>query len=96
MADNLLCEIYEYLHISGSTPPKYIRYYQYIINNLLCVYVVSCLFSFIGHSMGNLVIRRLLDKEEMGPLLDKLSVYVSLCGPHLGSLVYTSGFVQAG
>lgn len=46
--------------------------------------------------MGNLVIRRLLDKEEMGPLLDKLSVFVSLCSPHLGSLVYTSGFVQAG
>ena len=53
-------------------------------------------FSFIGHSMGNLIIRRILDREEMRPLLHKLSVFVSLCGPHLGSLVYTSGLVQAG
>ena len=51
--------------------------------------------SFVGHSLGNIVIRTALTRPAMAPLLPRMHTYISLAGPHLGShhaaspLVYT-------
>ncbi|KAL4235935.1 hypothetical protein ACF0H5_004324 [Mactra antiquata] len=52
--------------------------------------------SFIGHSLGTIIIRSALTHPEMQPLLCKLWTFLSLSGPHLGTLYNTSGLVNAG
>ena len=48
----------------------------------------GCRVSFIGHSMGGLVIRKALESVELKPMLTKLYLYISLATPHLG-MYYT-------
>ena len=52
--------------------------------------------SFIGHSLGNLIIRSALARQEMATLLPKLHTFLSLSGPHLGTLYNSSGLVNMG
>ena len=53
-------------------------------------YIVTCLvqpshISFIGSSLGNIVIRCLLTRPKMAPYLSQLHTFISICGPHLGA-----------
>lgn len=41
--------------------------------------------SFIGSSLGNVVIRCLLTRPKMTPYLSLLHTFISICGPHLGA-----------
>ncbi|XP_066272804.1 protein FAM135A-like isoform X1 [Branchiostoma lanceolatum] len=50
--------------------------------------------SFIGHSLGNIIIRSVLTRPEMVPFLDKLHTLLSLSGPHLGTLYNNSALVN--
>jgi triacylglycerol esterase/lipase EstA (alpha/beta hydrolase family) len=50
--------------------------------------------SFIGHSMGGLIIRSALGF--ITHLHKNLHAYVSICSPHLGYLYTASKLVQAG
>ncbi|ESO07989.1 hypothetical protein HELRODRAFT_75112 [Helobdella robusta] len=52
--------------------------------------------SFIGHSLGNIIIRSALTRREMAPLLPRLHTFLSLSGPHLGMLFNNSGLVNMG
>lgn len=52
--------------------------------------------SFVGHSLGNLIIRSALSRSEMTHLLPKLHTFLSLSGPHLGTLYNNSGLVNMG
>ena len=52
--------------------------------------------SFVGHSLGNLIIRSALTRLDMAPLLPKLYTMLSLSGPHLGTLYNSSGLVNMG
>ncbi|XP_060562214.1 protein FAM135B-like [Ruditapes philippinarum] len=52
--------------------------------------------SFIGHSLGTIIIRSALTNVEMIPLLPKLYTFLSLSGPHLGTLYNNSGLVNMG
>ncbi|KAG7188299.1 hypothetical protein KM043_007960 [Ampulex compressa] len=52
--------------------------------------------SFIGHSLGTIIIRSALTRPELRPLLPRLHTFLSLSGPHLGTLYNTSGLVNAG
>ncbi|CAL1271736.1 unnamed protein product [Larinioides sclopetarius] len=52
--------------------------------------------SFIGHSLGNIIIRSALTRPEMKPYLCKLHTFLSLSGPHLGTLYNSSGLVNMG
>lgn len=52
--------------------------------------------SFIGHSAGAVIIRAALTSHLMAPLLCRLHMFLSLCGPHLGSLYGDSAVVGAG
>lgn len=45
--------------------------------------------SFIGHSVGGLIIRKSLESELLKPLLPKLHLYMSLASPHLGTHIFS-------
>ncbi|XP_049275862.1 protein FAM135A-like [Rhipicephalus sanguineus] len=52
--------------------------------------------SFIGFSMGNVIIRSALAKAELQPLHRFLHTFLSLCGPHVGTVFNTSMVVNMG
>ena len=52
--------------------------------------------SFVGHSLGTIIIRSALSRPQMRPLLPKLHTFLSLSGPHLGTLYNSSGLVNMG
>ncbi len=51
--------------------------------------------SFIGHSLGNLIIRSTVAHEDFKPFIGKLHTYLSLSAPHLGTL-YSSNLINMG
>ncbi|XP_027624051.1 protein FAM135A isoform X13 [Tupaia chinensis] len=52
--------------------------------------------SFIGHSLGNLIIRSVLTRPRFKYYLDRLHTFLSLSGPHLGTLYNSSALVNTG
>ncbi|XP_053314651.1 protein FAM135A isoform X2 [Spea bombifrons] len=52
--------------------------------------------SFIGHSLGNLIIRSVLSRPRFRCYLGKLHTFLSLSGPHLGTLYNSSALVNTG
>ncbi|XP_023944853.2 uncharacterized protein LOC112050742 isoform X2 [Bicyclus anynana] len=52
--------------------------------------------SFVGHSLGTIIIRSALARPQMKPFLGILHTFLSLSGPHLGTLYNSSGLVNAG
>ena len=51
--------------------------------------------SFIGHSLGNIVIRSLMTRPGFAHLQHKLHLFLSICGPHLGTR-FQNGLVSMG
>lgn len=54
------------------------------------------LLSFVGHSLGNILIRMALTRPGLAPYLGRMHTYLSLAGPHLGSHHSLSTVVSAG
>ncbi|XP_029779624.1 protein FAM135B isoform X2 [Suricata suricatta] len=52
--------------------------------------------SFIGHSLGNIIIRSVLTRPRFRYYLSKLHTFLSLSGPHLGTLYNNSTLVSTG
>ncbi|XP_026477254.1 protein FAM135A-like [Ctenocephalides felis] len=52
--------------------------------------------SFVGHSLGTIIVRSALARPQMRPLLPRLHTFLSLSGPHLGTLYNSSGLVNMG
>ncbi|KAG8441591.1 hypothetical protein GDO86_010683 [Hymenochirus boettgeri] len=52
--------------------------------------------SFIGHSLGNIIIRSVLTRPRFRCYLNKLHTFLSLSGPHLGTLYSNSTLVSTG
>ncbi|MED6173783.1 hypothetical protein PIB30_062879 [Stylosanthes scabra] len=52
--------------------------------------------SFVGHSIGNLIIRTAIAESIMEPFLRYLYTYVSLSGPHLGYLYSSNSLFNSG
>jgi predicted esterase len=52
--------------------------------------------SFIGHSLGNLVVRATVSHTRFERYKSLLYTYLSLSGPHLGTLFNSSGLVNMG
>uniref|UniRef100_W5LCY1 Family with sequence similarity 135 member B n=1 Tax=Astyanax mexicanus TaxID=7994 RepID=W5LCY1_ASTMX len=52
--------------------------------------------SFIGHSLGNVIIRSVLTRPRFRCYLRKLHTFLSLSGPHLGTLFNSSTLVSTG
>jgi hypothetical protein len=53
-------------------------------------------FSFVGHSLGNLVVRSTVSHARFERYRTLLYTYLSLSGPHLGTLFNSSGLVNMG
>nr|XP_061808541.1 protein FAM135B-like [Nerophis lumbriciformis] len=52
--------------------------------------------SFIGHSLGNVIIRSVLTRPRFRCYLPRLHTFLSLSGPHLGTLYNNSTLVSTG
>ncbi|WZY97364.1 hypothetical protein YC2023_069693 [Brassica napus] len=52
--------------------------------------------SFVGHSIGNVIIRAALADSLMGPYRKYLHTYLSLSGPHLGYLYSSNSLFNSG
>ncbi|XP_019376041.1 PREDICTED: protein FAM135A isoform X2 [Gavialis gangeticus] len=65
---------------------QYIQIYNLTISKI----------SFIGHSLGNLIIRSVLTRPRFKYYLTKLHTFLSLSGPHLGTLYNSSALVNTG
>ncbi|KAJ4952502.1 hypothetical protein NE237_029334 [Protea cynaroides] len=52
--------------------------------------------SFVGHSIGNVIIRTALTKSVMEPFLRYLYTYLSMSGPHLGYLYSSNSLFNSG
>lgn len=52
--------------------------------------------SFVGHSLGNLIVRSVLTRPRFKCYLSKLHTFLSLSGPHLGTLYNSSTLVNTG
>ncbi|XAR60340.1 hypothetical protein NMG60_11033667 [Bertholletia excelsa] len=52
--------------------------------------------SFVGHSIGNVIIRTALTEEMMEPYLRYLCTYISVSGPHLGYLYSSNSLFNSG
>ncbi|KAI4337548.1 hypothetical protein L6164_015948 [Bauhinia variegata] len=52
--------------------------------------------SFVGHSIGNLIIRAAIADSMMEPFLRYLHTYVSVSGPHLGYLYSSNSLFNSG
>lgn len=52
--------------------------------------------SFVGHSLGNIIIRAAIGRPQLKHLLPRLYTFLSLSGPHLGTLYNNSGLVNMG
>ncbi|CAN4088192.1 unnamed protein product [Withania somnifera] len=52
--------------------------------------------SFVGHSIGNIILRTALTESMMEPYLRFLHTYVSVSGPHLGYLYSSNSLFNSG
>ena len=52
--------------------------------------------SFVGHSLGCILIRSAVASPRMDHLASRFYTYLSLSGPHLGTLYNNSGLVNMG
>lgn len=52
--------------------------------------------NFVGHSIGNIIIRAALAESIMEPYLRYLNTYVSVSGPHLGYLYSSNSLFNSG
>ncbi|CAK7344731.1 unnamed protein product [Dovyalis caffra] len=52
--------------------------------------------SFVGHSIGNIIIRTALTESIMEPYLRFLHTYISVSGPHLGYLYSSNSLFNSG
>lgn len=63
--------------------------------NFFCNHYFS-FFSFVGHSLGNLIVRSVLSRPRFKCYLSRLHTFLSLSGPHLGTLYNSSALVNTG
>lgn len=52
--------------------------------------------SFVAHSLGTVIVRSALARPQLRTLLPRLHTFLSLSGPHLGTLYNNSGLVNMG
>ena len=52
--------------------------------------------SFVGHSLGTILIRSAIQREKISHLVPLFYTFLSLSGPHLGTLYNNSGLVNMG
>ncbi|XP_067887472.1 protein FAM135B isoform X2 [Heterodontus francisci] len=72
------------------------RLLEEIIQHIHLYNLTISRISFIGHSLGNIIIRSVLTRPRFRCYLSKLHTFLSLSGPHLGTLYNNSTLVSTG
>ncbi|XP_061418536.1 protein FAM135A [Lethenteron reissneri] len=67
-----------------------------IVQHIQIYNLVVSKISFVGHSLGNIIIRSVLARPRFKYYLPKLHTFLSLSGPHLGTLYNSSTLVNTG
>ncbi|XP_054619754.1 protein FAM135B [Dunckerocampus dactyliophorus] len=67
-----------------------------IIQHIQLYNLTIARISFIGHSLGNIIIRSVLTRPRFRCYLARLHTFLSLSGPHLGTLYNNSTLVSTG
>ncbi|CAM9652779.1 unnamed protein product [Lampetra planeri] len=67
-----------------------------IVQHIQIYSLTLCKISFIGHSLGTLIVRSVLTRPRFRCFLPKLHTFLSLSGPHLGTLYNSSALVNTG
>ena len=87
-------------HLKGSTFNTFDVMTDRLVSEILCYLEGNNLnpkrISFVGHSLGTIIIRSALTRPQMRPFLPKLHTFLSFSGPHLGTLYNSSGLVNMG
>ena len=58
--------------------------------------VLPTRISFVGHSLGTILIRSAIQRPKIAHLIPRFYTFLSLSGPHLGTLYNNSGLVNMG
>eukprot|EP00794_Sanderia_malayensis_P004689 gene4689-5304_t len=93
--DFLMSEVNQedtFLDIDQLTEKLACEILQHIEMNHLDPYKIS----FVGHSLGNVIIRNAVVHAKLLPFRGRLHTFLSLSGPHLGMLYQTSSLVSTG
>lgn len=93
-------KILQKIFLQGDTFSDFEKMTDRLVTELLC-YIDKCQIdpekiSFIGHSLGAIVVRSAIARPQMKHLLPKLYTFMSLSGPHLGILYNGSGLINMG
>lgn len=75
-------------------------YFNRLVSEIL-YHIDSCglnpsRISFVAHSLGTIIVRSALSRPQLRPILPRLHTFLSLSGPHLGTLFNSSGLVNMG
>ena len=90
MADSYMEDTYRHIGDMGHLLA------EEIANSLLCSLKSYSRISFIGHSLGCLVIRAALKSRLLDPYRELFYTFLSLSGPHLGMMYSSSYLVNGG
>lgn len=89
-----------FCYFQGGTFSSFDAMTDRLVSEIFCYLEANNLnpkrISFVGHSLGTIIIRSALTRPQMRPLLSKLHTFLSLSGPHLGTLYNSSGLVNMG
>lgn len=66
-----------------------------VLNKVVSMVSPPSKISFLAHSLGGIVVRSLVTRPSMSNLLSKLHLFLSICGPHLGTQ-HQNGMISAG
>ncbi|KAG5831019.1 hypothetical protein ANANG_G00299420 [Anguilla anguilla] len=72
------------------------RLLEEILQHVRLYHLTVSRISFVGHSLGNLIVRSVLTRPGFRCYLSRLHTFLSLSGPHLGTLYNSSALVNTG
>ncbi|KAJ8359962.1 hypothetical protein SKAU_G00164870 [Synaphobranchus kaupii] len=72
------------------------RLLEEILQHIRLYHLTVSRISFVGHSLGNLIVRSVLARPGFRCYLSRLHTFLSLSGPHLGTLYNSSTLVNTG
>ncbi|KAJ8412816.1 hypothetical protein AAFF_G00117670 [Aldrovandia affinis] len=67
-----------------------------VVQHIRLYHLTVSRISFVGHSLGNLIVRSVLARPGFRCYLSRLHTFLSLSGPHLGTLYNSSTLVNTG
>lgn len=96
MTDRYVSEVNIFTISKNIYIPSFFRLVSEILYYIETCGLNPARISFVAHSLGTIIVRSALARPQLRPLLPRLHTFLSLSGPHLGTLYNTSGLVNMG